>query len=333
MNEKISIIIPVFNEEKYIEDCIKSVINFKYPKEFLEIIFVDGNSDDDTVKIIKKYVENDGFIKVIFNEKKIVPISMNLGIKEANGDYICRIDAHAKYPEDYIFKLLKWSKKLNADNVGGVCFTDVKSNTYTARAIKFVMSDKFGVGNSLFRIGTNKPIEVDTVPFGFYKREVFNKIGLYDERLVRVQDLELNKRLKKNNGKIFLIPDVECTYFPRENLKSIYKNRFQTGRWVILASYLTNSLKSISIRHLVPLIFSLSIILSLVLAGFHVFFLFFCFFLLVFYSILLFTRALVIKKFFILSINILIAYFVVHFSYGLGSLKAIFEIPFMNKKK
>ena len=322
----ISIIVPIRNEEKYIKECIESIINFDYPKEFLEVIFVDGVSEDKTIEIIESYQKRYPYIKIINNEKKIVPIAMNLAIKASIGEYICRLDAHAKYPSDYLTTLLKWSQKLDADNVGAVCITDIKSDNNTAKAIQFVMSDKFGVGNSLFRLGVKKPLEVDTVPFGFYKKEVFEQIGLYDERLVRTQDLELNKRLKKHDGKIYLIPDVECIYYPRENYKSFFKNRFETGRWVMLSSYFTNSLKSISIRHIVPLFFSLALIFSFLLGLFEEMFIYLFGFILLGYCGILFVRALNIKKDFLLALNILIGYFVLHFSYGLGSMKGIAEI-------
>ncbi|ABV66958.1 glycosyltransferase [Aliarcobacter butzleri RM4018] len=323
---KVSIIIPVRNEERYIKDCIESIINFDYNKEYLEVLFVDGMSDDKTVTIIESYMEKYAYIKVIKNEKKIVPSAMNLAIKASFGDYICRLDAHAKYPVNYISELLNWSKKLDADNVGAVCITDIKSKSNIAKAIQFVMSDKLGVGNSLFRIGVKEPLEVDTVPFGFYKKEVFNKIGFYDERLVRVQDLELNKRLKKNNGKIFLVPDITCTYYPRETFKSFFKNRFDTGKWVILSLYFTNSLKSISFRHLIPLFFTSNIILSFLLGFLNKYFFYFFISIVVFYSSILFLRSLKIKKDIFISFYILFGYFILHFSYGLGSLCGIFEI-------
>ncbi|MGB7403201.1 MAG: glycosyltransferase family 2 protein [Arcobacter sp.] len=326
MYKKISLIIPIRNEGSYISECIDSIINFDYPKEFLEAIFVDGVSEDKTVEIIDTYIQKYPYIKVIRNEKKIVPIAMNLGIKASSGEYICRLDAHAKYPKNYIAKLLEWSEKLNADNVGAVCITDTKSQTNTAKAIQFVMSDKFGVGNSLFRVGVNEPLEVDTVPFGFYKKEVFDKIGYYDERLIRAQDLELNKRLKKNSGKIYLIPDVTCIYYPRENYKSFFKNRFETGRWVMLSCYFTNSLKSISIRHMIPLVFSVSLIFSFVLGFITEKFFYIFWFILIGYSSILFFRALSIKKDILLTSNILIGYIVLHFSYGMGSLEGLFEI-------
>jgi glycosyltransferase involved in cell wall biosynthesis len=326
LNKFISIIIPIRNEENYIKECLESILNFDYPKEYLEILFIDGMSEDKTVEILNKYQKEFPYIKIFQNKKRIVPTAMNIGIKESKGDYICRLDAHAKYPKNYISKLFEWSQKLDADNVGAVCITDIKSKTNVAKAIQFVMSDKFGVGNSLFRVGLKEAQEVDTVPFGFYKKEVFEKIGLYDERLIRTQDLELNKRLRRNNGKIYLIPDVQCTYYPRENFKDFSKNRFETGRWVILSSYFTNNLKSISIRHMIPLVFISSLICSFILGFINKgFFLVFCSILLG-YSLILFLRVLKIKKDIFLAFNILVGYFILHFSYGLGSLKGIFEI-------
>ena len=323
---KISIIIPIRDEENYIKECIESIINFDYPKEALEILFIDGMSEDNTLDIIEQYQDKYPYIKVIENIKKIVPTAMNIGLKVAKGNYICRLDAHASYPTNYISKLLKWSQKLDADNVGAVCITKVKSNSYIARAIQFVMSDKFGVGNSLFRIGVKKEMEVDTVPFGFYKKDIFDKIGFYNENLVRAEDIELNKRLKRAGGKIYLVPNIECTYYPREEIVSFSKNRFQTGRWVILASYFTNSMKSISIRHLVPLFFTTSLLILTILSFIDIKYLMGLLYLLTIYSIILFFRVLKIKRDFILSVYILILYFILHFSYGIGSLKAFYEI-------
>jgi len=328
----ISIIIPIRNEENYIKECIESIINFDYPKEALEILFIDGMSKDSTLNIIKHYQEQYPYIKVIENRDKIVPTAMNLGIKEAKGDYICRLDAHASYPRDYISKLLEWSQKLDADNVGAVCKTSLKSSTNIAKAIQFVMSDKFGVGNSLFRIGVDRPLEVDTVPFGFYKKEVFEKIGGYNEKLVRVQDLEMNKRLKRDGGKIFLVPDIECTYYPRETLKSFWQNRFKTGKWIILAPYFTNTLNNISLRHITPLIFLLISFLLILLSLFNKLFIPLLTIFLLFYSIILFARALILTKDSILSFNILVVYATLHFGYGLGSFISIMEI-FINKRK
>ena len=194
---EISIIIPILNEEKYIARCLDSIIESNFDKNKMEVLLVDGGSVDKTIEIIQTYQKRYHFFKLLHNPKKIVPIAMNLGIKEAKGEYIIRLDAHSNYPKDYFSKLIYWHKKLNADNVGGIWITDVVNKNIVSNAIKNVLSDKFGVGGSDFRNGVDKIKEVDTVPFGCYKKEIFDKIGYYDERLARNQDIELNKRLKK----------------------------------------------------------------------------------------------------------------------------------------
>lgn len=330
--KKVSIVIPVRNEEKYIESCMRSILKFDYPYADTEIFFVDGMSSDKTAEIVGNYTKKYPHIRLLKNEQQIVPVAMNIGIREAKGDYVVRLDAHAEYPTDYISKLLEWSLKLDADNVGAVCLTDTISDSQTAQAIKFVMSDKFGVGNSKFRTGTQELLEVDTVPFGFYKRDVFKRIGLYDERLIRTQDLELNKRLKNAGGKIYLVPDVKCTYFAREDFKSFYSNRFLTGKWVILAAFYTNRLGSVSIRHLVPLVFVM-MLAFFAASSFFCGYAFFTLLTLLFgYSGILYFRAYDITKSPALALSILKAYFVLHMSYGLGSLCGIVSM-LMNKLK
>jgi glycosyltransferase involved in cell wall biosynthesis len=291
----------------------------------MEILVVDGMSSDKTREIVVSYTRKYDFIRLIDNPRKIVPVAMNLGIRQAKGEYIIRLDAHAEYPKDYFSKLIAWYRKLDADNVGAVIETKVQRRTPVSIAIQKVLSSRFGVGNSDFRVGTDTPKEVDTVPFGCYKREVFEKYGYYDERLERNQDIELNKRILSGGGKIYLVPDVTCTYYARESLKALAKNNYANGKWNILTAYYTGTLRSLSLRHFVPLRFVLSLILPLI-GGF--------FYPKLFYIPLLSSisyLALVI----IIGIRLndsgtnlfalLLAFAVLHFSYGMGSLIGLFE--------
>ena len=321
---EISIIIPIYNEEKYIKECLESIINSDINKEEIEVLLVDGGSTDKTIDIIKEYLKKYPYFKYLYNPKKVAPVAMNIGIKEAKGDYIFIISAHAFYPKNYFSELIKNIKKLNADCVGGVLVTEVKNKTKTSNAIKNVLSDKLGVGSS-FRVGVDKIKEVDTVPFGCYKKEVFDKIGLYDERLVRNQDIELNKRLKKAGGKIYLVPDIKCVYFARETFKALAKNNFNNGLWNVLTAYYTNSLSSLSFRHFIPLLFVLTLLISLILSIISVkfFYLFLTIFLT--YFIIISIRSFQIKKNTTIFHQI-VAFLVLHFSYGIGSLVGIFKV-------
>jgi len=321
---KISIIIPILNEEKYIKNCLDSIVKSDFDKNQMEVLLIDGGSSDKTIEIIREYQKKYPFFKLFHNPKKIVPVAMNIGIKEAKGEYIIRLDAHSSYPKDYFTKLIYWHKKLNADNVGGVVVTEIKNKTLTSNAIKNVLSDKLGVG-SAFRSGVSEIKEVDTVPFGCYRKEVFDKIGLYDERLVRNQDIELNKRLKRNGGKIYLIPEVKSTYFARETFLDLAKNNFNNGLWNILTAYYTKTLNSLSFRHFVPLIFILSLIFSFILGFFNKVFFYLCLVILFSYLSIISIRSFQIKKdttFF----HQLLAFLVLHFSYGIGEIVGIFKL-------
>lgn len=251
-----SVIIPVYNEEKYIRQCIKSVLNQDYPEENVEYIFVDGNSKDKTVEIIRQYAKEYPYIKVFNNPNRTAPYAMNIGIKNSSGKYIVRLDAHSEYDKNYISKCISTLKKTNADNVGGIVIT--KGQSFIGRVYALVLSCKFGVGNSGFRTDTSSGY-VDTVPFGTFKRETFIKYGLYDERLTRNQDYELNYRIRKNGGRIYLNTDIKLTYYCKNTITDILKQSYQNGKWNIVTSKFCPG--SMSVRHFIPLIFLSSLII------------------------------------------------------------------------
>lgn len=323
----ISVIVPTYNEEKYIEVCIESILKQDYLASNIEILFVDGMSFDRTREIIKSYIEKHPYIKLLDNPHRTVPFAMNVGIENACGKFIIRLDAHAEYPSDYFSSLIKNAKRHNTDNIGGLCITEVKNKTNKTWAIKTVLGHKFGVGNASFRIGVSEPQLVDTVPFGCFKRDVFERFGKYDERLVRNQDIELNKRITKGGGKIMLIPEITCTYFARETLSEITKNNYKNGFWNILTVYYTKNIQSLSLRHFIPLLFILSLILPVLFSVFY-----FNLIWLALLSFVLYTFALLIicvsisrhrvRKFFYLFSTFML----LHFSYGVGSITGILKI-------
>ena len=191
----LSVIVPIYNEEKYIAKCLDSILEQDYPKDDMELLLCDGMSKDKTREIIAEYQNKYPWIQLLDNPQRIAPCAMNVGIEAARGDIIMRMDAHALYENNYFSALVKALDVYGADNVGAVCHTDVLNKNAKTLAIREVLSNKFGVGNSTFRIGINGAQEVETVPFGCWRREVFNKYGMYDTRLVRNQDIELNKRI------------------------------------------------------------------------------------------------------------------------------------------
>lgn len=225
----LSVICPIYNEEKYIRACIESILAQDYPKDDLEVIFADGMSSDGTREIVAEYSSKYPWIHLIDNPDRIVPPALNKAIEASTGDIIIRLDAHAEYPEDYFSKLVRGLKEYEADNIGGVCLTLPINNTAKAKAIAHVLSSKFGMGNSDFRTGLSKPKETDTVPFGCWRREVFDKIGYFDNELIRNQDDEFNGRLRKHGGRIILLPDVKIKYYARDTIRKVWRMFYQYG--------------------------------------------------------------------------------------------------------
>ena len=226
--KKVSIIIPAFNEEEFIYDTIKSLLQTDYPAELLEIIVVDGKSSDRTIQLVQQLSQKEK-VKITFltNHRRITPVALNIGLRHAAGELIVRADAHTIYPPRYIDKLIYWKEKLKADNVGGVFIHTALKNTKVNHAITSVLSSKFGVGNSKYRLlRSGKAIEVDTVPFGIWDRKLFEKIGTFNEALERNQDIEFNKRILASGGKIYLVPEIHLKYYPRSTWKEFIKYSF-----------------------------------------------------------------------------------------------------------
>lgn len=334
--KKVSIIIPCRNEGTYILELIESILNNDYPKEMMEIIIVDGMSIDNTRSLLDKYVTGkDKTIKILDNKNHTVPYAMNIAIIQATGDIIIRMDAHSIYPPDYISKLVFYSKQLSADNVGGVWETLPANGTLKAKAIAFILSHPFGVGNAEYRINNKNQecIEVDTVPFGCYKRSIFDKIGLYDTDLTRNQDNELNERILKSGGKIYLIPSIKIKYFARENYTKFWKMLFQYAYFGPLVDIKLG--KKTRLRRYIPSIFVISLIMPSIMALWD-----FDFILITAMSFGLHTLAniyfstkLAIKENIKLLPNLLFGFLTGHLSYGIGYLKGFIDFNILSKHK
>lgn len=254
MKKNISIIIPVYNEEKYIERCLDSVVEQTYPKEQTEVIVVDGMSTDKTREMIEAYRRKIN-LKLLDNEKRIVTYALNLAIQNATGDYIIRLDAHAEFGKDYIEKCVYYLDTTDADNVGGVAETS--ANGFVGHAISQMLSTKFGVGGSDFRVGNGNQY-VGTVPFGAFRKEVFERVGLFNTKLPRSEDNDMNARIRESGGKIWLAEDIRFRYFCRDTVKGILKMGLQNGN--ALFHTLRENPKAMSIRHFIPFAFLVSLV-------------------------------------------------------------------------
>lgn len=222
----VSIVIPCRNEELYIEKCLRSVLAFTCPPSIeFEIFVVDGRSSDRTVALAQAMALNDTRIRVIENPGLIQSTAINLAVRAAKGEWIMRLDAHAHYPQDYLSLCYQTSMRSGADNVGGLFITEVSADTYPAQIVQALTTHPFGVGDAGYRTGAEEAY-VDTVPYGFFKREVFERLGWLDERLVRAQDYEFNRRIIAAGGRILRNPEIRVYYYNQPTLRKFFAKQF-----------------------------------------------------------------------------------------------------------
>ena len=226
----ITVVCPIRNEERHIAGCLQSILHQDYHPARMEILVVDGMSDDGTRAVVRRLQAQDTRVKLLNNPDRIVPVAMNIGIKQARGEIIVRVDGHAEIAENYLSACVHHLAQTGAACVGGPIASI--NTTYIGRGIALAMSFPFGVGNSRFRT-SNFSGYVDTLAFGAYRREIFDRIGWFDEEMVRCQDDELNYRLRKYGGQIYMTPDINSKYFPRASLKKLWRQYFQYGFWKV----------------------------------------------------------------------------------------------------
>ena len=310
-----SVICPIFNEEKH----IKRLVNWYFSLKLVnfELILVDGGSSDRTLEILSD-LSNSFDFKLINNPKKYVSHGLNLAISASKGNILIRIDAHTIYSNDYFESILKVFNAVDADIVGGPTGFDFSVLSKFQRAVAFVFLSPFGMGNSSVH-NLNYEGYTDSVTFGAWKKEIFDKVGFFDEELVRNQDDEFHYRCNEFGLKIYQSPEIKLFYFPRNTVSSLFRQYFEYGLnkpYVLLKN--SNSIK---FRHLAPVSF---IVYLISLPFFGNSFLYFV--PLLAYLLLIFHYS---NKFKDNSYKPLIAliYSIIHFAYGSGFLCGIIYRP------
>lgn len=260
----VSVVVPCFNEERYIEQCVESILASEYPRDRLEVIVVDGMSTDGTRAILKRMIVRYPNLRLVDNPDRIKPKALNLGIAAAEGDFLIRMDAHARYDCKYVARSVRYALEFQASNVGGIRKTLPGEDTLIARAIAQSISSSFAAGNATYRTGASEPKWVDTVFGGCYRMSLFDEIGYFDEDLIRGQDREFNIRLKRSGGNILLAPDIVCEYYSRGTLGAFVKWIYVAGLTPFYVSRIIGS-AIFSWRNFVPMAFVLTIVALLVL--------------------------------------------------------------------
>ena len=272
----VTVIMPIRNEASYIAVSLGSVLAQDYPPELMEILVADGMSEDATRDIIDKTVREMEIavaaqqqqatgpvlpgVQFLDNPGRIVPTAFNIGLRHAQGKIIIRVDGHCEIQPDYVRRCVELLEQTGADNVGGLQYAEGKD--LVGKAISLATSSPFGVGGAKFHYAA-QPGWVDTVYLGAYRREVFDRIGGFDEELVRNQDDEFNFRLTQSGGKIWLDPSLKTVYYSRASFGKLWRQYFQYGFYKVRVMQKRGGLASW--RHLAPAGFVVALFLSIFL--------------------------------------------------------------------
>lgn len=264
MNYEVAIVIPTLNEERFISRCLNSIIKQTYEFEKMDVMIIDGGSNDKTKDIVAEYQKSHQNIRFIENKKKIQSVAFNIGLKKSTAPYIIRLDAHAEYDSKYIslcIENLKQDEKRG--NVGGRCNILPFNQSLWAQTNAILNHSRFGIGGAAFRV-SNEAHNTDSVPFGAFPRKIIEEIGGMREDLPRGEDNEYNSRIRKAGYKIFFDPNIISSYFARPTLGASCKQMYANGNSIGYLYYIDR--EAIGIRHLVPLLFVVSGLFSIIIS-------------------------------------------------------------------
>jgi len=323
----VSIVIPCRNEEKFIAQNIESILAQDY-KGACEVIVVDGESTDRTREIVESYcIQFPDRVKLLINPARFTPNALNIGIEGSDSDIFVILGGHAYL--DPSFVRLNVERLVRDPQLG--CSGGLIDGIFESEAgslISKAMSSVFGVGNATFRLGGGRSF-VDTVAFGAYKREVFKKIGGFDENLVRNQDDDYNYRVLKGGYKILFDPEIVSHYYVRSSFKLLRKQYYQYGYWKV---YVNKKHKRVTtVRQMFPALFILGIVTGFLMALISPVFLFITlFFIILYVGMGIFFAAKMTDK--LKEIPVLIRIFLIlHFSYGFGYIKGIIDFLLLRR--
>jgi succinoglycan biosynthesis protein ExoA len=321
----VSIIVPCYNEQSTIRLLLDSIGAQTYPHAQMEVILADGMSTDQTRSEIGAFSlsQPDLKIKVVENPDRIIPAGLNCAIRAAQGEWIIRLDGHSMPYPDYVERIIEDLKSGVGDNVGGVWEIRPGINSWMARCIAAAAAHPFGVGDALYRYSTQAKA-VDTVPFGAFNRNLFNRVGFFDETLQTNEDYEFNARIRRQGGKVWLDPQVRSVYFSRSSVLSLARQYWRYGFWKL--KMLLRFPDTLRWRQALPPMFVLGLLFLLLVSPWWVPASSILGLVLVLYAVVLLAGALPValrQKDALLWIGIPLAIAVMHFSWGTGFLWSV----------
>jgi glycosyltransferase involved in cell wall biosynthesis len=244
---KVSVILPCRNERRHIEACLRDIFAQELLPGDFEVLVADGLSDDGTREILSQATARNQVLRIIDNPGRIISVGLNAALREAKGEIVIRMDAHTVYAPDYVVRCVETLERTGADNIGGPART--KADSYMQKAVAAAYHSPFSVGGARFH-DVNYEGYVDTVTYGCWRKEAFDRFGCFDEEFCCNEDDEYNLRIVRGGGKIWQSPKIRSWYHPRASLPTLFRQYLQYGYWKVRV--IQKHKRPASIRHLVP---------------------------------------------------------------------------------
>jgi len=267
MRPSVSIIVPCYNEQRTIGSLLGAIAAQTYPRARIEIVIADGMSQDGTRGAIQAFAEtNPGLsVRVVENSQRTIPAGLNLAMREARGEIMIRLDAHSIPIPEYVERCVQDLENGKGSNVGGVWIIRPGGDGWVAAGIAAAAGHPLGAGDALYRLNA-KAGEVDTVPFGAFRRDLLETVGDFDESLLTNEDYEFNTRIRRTGGVIWLDPEIRSLYVARSTLPELARQYWRYGFWKF--RMLLRYPGSLRWRQAIPPLFVLSIPLLALVALF-----------------------------------------------------------------
>ncbi|MEN9749823.1 MAG: hypothetical protein RL149_901 [Actinomycetota bacterium] len=258
----VTVIMPVLNEESHLEASVESILSQTYPND-VELILALGPSHDSTNAIAKQLAKKDKRIKLLDNPRGLTTVGLNAAVKIAKHDYIVRIDAHSEPAENYLQDGIRILLEQDADEVGGIM--DAKGRSSFQKAVAFAYTSRFGIGGASYHVGGQAGV-AESAYLGIFKKSALERVGGYDEAIIRGEDWDLAQRIKKTGGKVWFSPELRVTYWPRGRFGRLVKQFYSTGVW--RGDLTRRDIGGASKRYFMPPLLVIAILAGLVLLAF-----------------------------------------------------------------